>query len=343
MNLTTRVVPIGLRMVSPLVTGHGTVGVRRGLIVALDDGELTGWGEASPLPGWSRDTLDETHEALRSAAAAVERNGDVPTALAELRDRPYARAAMAGAWADLRAKQDGLPLATWLAPERLAEVPVNAVVEAASVEAVEAAVAAARADGCTTVKLKVGIGDRANDVERVRAVRRVGPEVAIRLDANQAWDRDTAIDVLRSVATEEIAWCEEPTALVDDFRAIEAATGVVIAADESVAGETELRLALDRGVSVVVVKPQAIGGPDRARDFAGLIGDSGGTLVVTSFMDSAVGVAHALHVAAAFGGPVAHGLATSGLLADDVGPTVPVEAGMMRLPSAPGIGFDPSV
>ena len=343
MTLATRIVPVTLQLVSPIVTGHGAIGHRRGLLLALTDGELTGWGEAAPLPGWSNDTLDVTDTALRSATSDVRDDRDVPTALASLRDRPHARAALSGAWADLRSRRDGLPLAPSLSPDWLTEVPVNALIDAASVDAVDGKARAVVAAGFTTVKMKVGAGDPATDVERVRAVRRAAPDVVLRLDANRAWDRETAVEVLRRVAEHDIAWCEEPTPLVDEFGSIESATGVPIAADESIVGQTDLRLALDLDVSVVVIKPQAIGGPDRAAVFTELVDGAGATVVVTSFMDSVVGVAHALHVAAAFGSPVAHGLATGSMLAEDVGPPLNVDAGRMRLPTAPGIGIDPTV
>jgi o-succinylbenzoate synthase len=340
-TLAVRIEPTRLRLVSVVATGHGAIRFRTGVLVGLDDGEHVGWGEASPLPGWSSVTLVDTERAARAALEGVYRDTDMAGVIASLHSHPYARAAVSGAWADLRARRGGLPLALSLSSRRVESVAVNALLGASDPELLEREAAVAVAEGYTTLKLKVGATAPAIDVERIRAARRGGPEAGLRLDANQAWDRETAIDVLRRVVDQDIEWCEEPTPFLDEFGSIESAAGTRVAADESLVTDGDLRHALALGMSVVVLKPQAVGGPDRAAGIAKLASEAGAVVVVTSFMDSAVGVAHAVHVASAFGSPVAHGLATARLLADDIGPAPVVESGAIRLPTSPGIGFEP--
>ncbi len=343
MTLTVRIEALRLPLVSVLATGHGAIRHRSSLLLALDDGEHVGWGEASPLPGWSNHTLVETDRALRASLEHVHVDADIAAAIASLHRHPHARAAVSGAWADLSARRDVLPLAPSLSGLWRNEVPVNALLAGADRETLEAEAASALASGLTTIKLKVGASDPTTDIERIRAVRRSAPDVSLRLDANQGWDRATAIDVLGQVVEEDVAWCEEPTEFLDEFGSIESASGVRVAVDESIVSDTDLRHALAMGLSVVVIKPQAVGGPDRAAGSAALAADSGATVVFTAFMDSAVGVSHALAVASAFGSPVAHGLATTGLLASDVGPTPAIEEGQMLVSTSPGIGFHPQI
>ena len=73
--------------------------------------------------------------------------------------------------------------------------------------------------------------------------------------------------------------------------------------------------------------------------------DAGASAVVTSFLDSAVGIAHALHVAAAVDAAAsrgrAHGLATASLVAGDVAEAPPVVAGAMAVPASGGLGLAP--
>jgi o-succinylbenzoate synthase len=342
-TLSIRIEAIRLPLVSVLATGHGAIRHRKSLLLALDDGEHVGWGEASPLPGWSTGSLVETERALRASLEGVRGDDDIADAIASLHEHQHARAAVSGAWADLGARRDDLPLAASLSGRWRADVAVNALLGGADRETLETEAAVAVASGFTTVKLKVGASAPATDIERIRAVRRTAPDVSLRLDANQGWDRTTAIDVLSQVVEEDVAWCEEPTRFLDEFGSIESATGVPVAVDESIATATELRRALAMGLSVVIIKPQAVGGPDRAAISAELAADSGATVVFTSFMDSAVGVSHALHVASAFGGPVAHGLVTTGLLGADVGPSPAVEDGQMLVSTSPGIGFHPQI
>ena len=57
--------PFRLGLKAPLVTGGVTVRDRAGILVSLSADGLVGWGEASPLPGWSRTSLHDTETALR--------------------------------------------------------------------------------------------------------------------------------------------------------------------------------------------------------------------------------------------------------------------------------------
>jgi o-succinylbenzoate synthase len=342
-SLAVRIESFRSRLVAALHTGFGPIRERTGFLVGLDDGTHVGWGDASPLPGWSIDSVAATERALRQTLALVTTDTDVTAALEHLDEHPHARAAVAGAWADLRARRDGVPLAASLSDGWRREVEVNAVLTASEPRTLEADAAAAVASGFGSLKLKVGTGDPVGDIERIRAARRGGPGAEIRLDANRAWDRETAVETLRAVAEADVAWCEEPTSNPGEFNSIEAATGVRVAIDESVRTESDLLAALTSGIAVVVLKPQALGGPDRAERVARRAHDSGATVVVTSFMDSAIGVAHALHAASAFGDPIAHGLATASLLEDDVGPSPTVRHGTISLSRAAGLGVDPEI
>ena len=345
--------PFRLALRSPFVTGTVSVRHRAGFLVSLTCEGHTGWGEASPLPGWSRNTLLQTESALRRALQDIGsgREEAVEAAIESLEAAPHARAAITGAWVDLRARHAGLPLAAHLVADKNAApaslVAVNALVAASEPSEVEQAVRDALAKGFGVVKLKVGGAEPAVDIERVRAARTAlgsGPE--LRLDANGAWDEDTALDVLARVQGCDIAFCEEPVAGIEAIATLGRRSPVPVAVDESVRGELDAVQALALGVQTIVVKPQALGGPDVAMSIAARCCEAGASVVVTSFLDSAVGLAHALHVAAAsdaaFPGAAAHGLATAGLLGQDVAVPPPVVAGTMSLPASPGLGVDPA-
>ena len=96
---------------------------------------------------------------------------------------------------------------------------------------------------------------------------------------------------------------------------------------------------------ILVVKPQALGGPDVALSISRQAYQAAASVTVTSFLDSAVGVAHALHVAAVVDASAprcrTHGLATAGLLSADVAEPVPVVDGAMAVPGASGLGLAP--
>lgn len=344
--------PFRLALRAPLVTGGVAVRFRAGFLVALTADGITGWGEASPLPGWSLTTLLETEAALRRTLDGIEAGGEVALddLLNGLAGAPHARAGVAGAWADLRARRAGQSLADRLSRDHgrevAAAVMVNSLVAAPEPSEVEEAAGEAVGAGFSAVKLKVGAADPVVDVERVRAARSgLGPDAELRLDANGAWDPVTAVDVLDRVQACDIAYCEEPVTGIDAIAAVGGRSGVPVAVDESIRDEAGAAQALELGVGTLIVKPQVLGGPDVALAVAARAREAGASAVVTSFLDSAVGVAHALHVAAAVDAAAprrrVHGLATASLLATDVAEAPVVVAGAMAVPRAHGLGLAP--
>ena len=349
--------PFRLALRAPLVTGGVSVRHRAGFLVALSADGITGWGEASPLPGWSRTTLLETEAALRRTLDAVKAGGEAALdgLLDDLAGTPHARAGIAGAWADLQARRAGRSLAEHLAadpacaPARsvpASSVAVNALMAAPEPSEVEEAARDAVNSGFSTVKLKVGAADLVVDIDRVRAARAgLGPAAELRLDANGTWDPATALAVLDRVQDCDIAYCEEPVTGIEAIAAVGGRSPVPVAADESIRDEAGAVQALELGVGTLIVKPQALGGPDVALAVAARAREAGASAVVTSFLDSAVGVAHGLHVAAAVDAAAsrrrAHGLATASLLATDVAEVPVVVAGAMAVPASGGLGLAP--
>jgi L-alanine-DL-glutamate epimerase-like enolase superfamily enzyme len=209
-------------------------------------------------------------------------------------------------------------------------VPVNATV--ARPDAAEAAEAARRAvaAGFGCVKLKVGVAaSAAAEIERIAMVRdAIGPGVALRLDANGAWGVDDAIAILRAAARFDLDLVEQPVAVddLDGLARVHRECGVPIGADEAVtdlaAAEAILRL---EAADVLVVKPMPVGGLRAARRIVELARDAGVGATVTTTLETGVGVAAALHLAATLPPPIRPcGLATlpllaSALLADGVG------------------------
>ena len=372
--MRTEIHPFRVALRSPFVTGGVSVRFRSGFLVSITAGGLTGWGEASPLPGWSRNSLLQTETALRPALEAIGTDAEsaVVAVIASLEHAPHARAAVAGAWADLQARQAGTTLAAHLVestgagrsrstgagraetsgkgrsgPAPYEEVAVNALVTADEPDDVGSEAHEAVEAGFRAVKLKVGRAEPATDVDRVRAARAgLGPEAELRLDANGAWDQATAVEVLGRVQDCNIAYCEEPVAGIEAIAAVGRRSRIPVAVDESIRTESDAVRALELGVSTLIVKPQALGGPDVALAIAARTREAQASVVVTSFLDSAVGLAHALHVAAAVDAAASHrqvhGLATAELLAEDLAAPPPIASGAMPLPSSSGLGVTPA-
>ena len=204
------------------------------------------------------------------------------------------------------------------APVR-SRVPVNTTVPA--VDPATARELVVRS-GCRTAKVKVAAPgeDLAADVSRVAAVRdALGPGGAIRVDANGAWDVETAVLAIKRLdaAAGGLEYVEQPCRTLDELREVRSRVEVALAADESVRTAADpARIAGLEAVDVVVVKVQPLGGVQRALE---VVAAAGLPAVVSSALETSVGLAAGVALAAALPElPYACGLGTATLLAGDV-------------------------
>ncbi|WP_270887321.1 o-succinylbenzoate synthase [Pedococcus sp. 5OH_020] len=210
----------------------------------------------------------------------------------------------------------------WPAPLR-SRVPVNATVPAIGPERVREVLA--RFEGAVTAKVKVAEPGQSlsDDLNRVAAVRDVlGPQGRIRVDANGAWSVREASDALSRLASYGLEYAEQPCAAVGDLRELRlrlarAGLDVLVAADESIRkAEDPLRVAREEAADIVVVKVAPLGG---VRHASQLVAACGLPAVVSSALDTSVGIAAGVALAAALPElPYACGLGTVALLEGDV-------------------------
>lgn len=203
-------------------------------------------------------------------------------------------------------------------PLRRDSVPVNATLPAVPVERVHDVLA--RFGSWRTVKIKVAERGQTlrDDLARVRAVRDAHPEARIRIDANAGWDLEQAERALRELAVFDLEYAEQPVASVEDLARLRGRVeGIKIAADESIRKASDpLRVAELDAADVIVVKVQPLGGAARALD---IIRDTGLPAVVSSALETSVGLAEGVRLAAALDDlPYDCGLATGALLTTDV-------------------------
>lgn len=207
----------------------------------------------------------------------------------------------------------------WPAPLR-SEIPVNVTVPAVDGPAAHAVVL--RGDGCRTAKVKVAERGRPEheDVERVAAVRdALGPGGRVRVDANGAWDVDTAVRMIGLLdrAAGGLEYVEQPCPTLDELAAVRRRVDVPIAADESIRrAEDPLRVVVAGAADIAVLKVAPLGGVRAALEIAERCGLP---VVVSSALETSVGLAAGLALAAALPElPYACGLATLSLLDGDV-------------------------
>lgn len=198
-------------------------------------------------------------------------------------------------------------------------IPINCTVPAV---APAQAHAIAADSGCSTAKVKVAEPGQSptDDLDRVAAVRdALGFSGAIRVDANAAWDVETAVARIRELdrAAGGLEYVEQPCPGIDELAAVRRRVDVRIAADESIRrADDPLRVAVAGAADVAVLKATPLGGVERALHVAEA---SGLPCVVSSAVESSVGLGAQLALAGALPElPFACGLGTVALLDGDV-------------------------
>ncbi|MET0303990.1 MAG: o-succinylbenzoate synthase [Microbacteriaceae bacterium] len=200
-------------------------------------------------------------------------------------------------------------------------IPVNATLPAVGADRV--AEVLDRFGPCRTVKVKVAERGQvlADDVARVRAVRdHLGPEGRIRIDANGAWNVDEAEHAAHELSPFDLEYLEQPCASVDELAELRERLRdwqLPIAADESVRKASDpLAVARAGAADLLVIKAQPLGGIRAALD---IVAAAGLSAVVSSAIDTSVGLSMGAHLAAAL--PELEfdcGLGTAALLGGDV-------------------------
>ena len=330
-----------LRLREPWVTAHGEVNERELLAVTLADADgPEGYGEAAPLERYDGVSVQRVEGALgryREVLASAEGLTGVQMVEACRRadELPQALAAIDMALWDRAGRRAGRPIAALLTDTPASAVDVNATIGAADREGAARQALAAVEAGYGCIKLKVGVGDDAGRVAAVRAA--AGAEIALRLDANGAWSVEEAVRAIEALAPAGLELVEEPTHGLRNVREVRERVSTRIAIDETAAEHG----ALGAGVAdAVCLKIGRCGGISGLLAAATLVRASGAEPYVASTLDGPLGIAAALHAAAALAsrGPVpACGLATLQMFAD-VDDQLPVDGGRIALPSAPGLG-----
>ena len=206
-------------------------------------------------------------------------------------------------------------------PASVSSLRVNATLPSVSVEQVPDVLA--RFPGARTVKVKVAdpASTVADDAARVGAVRKaLGPEGRIRVDANGAWTVDEAEHAIHAFARHDLEYVEQPCATIEELAEIRRRVkymGVPIAADESVRKAADpLAVVAAKAADILVLKAQPLGGIAAA---VGIAREAGLPVVVSSALETSVGISMGAHLAAALGEQEYDaGLGTAALLAADI-------------------------
>lgn len=292
----------------PFAIATGVQDCCQGVLLELaTDSGLSGWGEGVPLPLLTGETLPGCLAALQEVLlpAVLGEDGRALESLGRRLDRllvghPAARCALDLALHDLASRSLGVSPWVLLGGSNRPVATNYSIGLATPEEAAEQARALVEQD-YVCIKLKVG-QDPDLDVERVRAVRAaVGPEIALRVDANEGWNYLQARRFLQRAEGFQLQLVEQPLARADweGLRRLRQLGLAPIAADESLRGVQEARhLAALEAVDIFNIKLMKCGGIRAAREIITLARAHGISLMIGGMVgESSIAVAAATAVA----------------------------------------------
>jgi O-succinylbenzoate synthase len=279
-----------IRLKEPALTRPGLIlRDRDSLLISIEteDGRV-GWGEAAPLPGFSRDTLSDVLAAARGLALEVVTDRSAsPVESSRFFDEstipdrfPSLQFALATAFDALSP--------SWT--NGGGSVTTTRLIQGSS-DSTLADAAAAAAGGYRALKVKVGRQRVTDDVAWIRAVRtHVGPGIELRVDANRAWSLSEAMQFAEGTAHLDVSYLEEPLHNVEHLERLARETGLPVALDETLVNETiSADWQIPEYVDVLVLKPTLLG--RRMRPLIERARTSGVRAVMSSCYETGVGTA----------------------------------------------------
>ncbi len=269
---------------------------REGLLVQLIVGEREGWGEIAPLPGFSLETLSEAQQAAENWLSHWCHS--------EMQSESALPSVAFGLSCALMELAGTLPVAThWRTAALCTGDP-------------DALFARLQQLPHGTAKMKVGWYEAVRDGMVASLLLEALPDLHLRLDANRRWTPEKARQFARHLAPElrcRIDFLEEPCQRREDSRQFAAETGIAIAWDES-ARATDFQLQAEPGVAAIVIKPTLTGSISRVSQQVAQVQALGMKAVISSSIESSLGLTQLAGLAQSLTPDVVPGLDTLDLL-----------------------------
>jgi len=335
---------------SPVATSLGIFTHAASLLVRVhcSDG-LYGTGESSPIGAITGESQDTSLAAAQDLGRnLIGKNPyEIEARMAEMagsfRFTSATRAAFDLAMYDLLGKRADMPLYALLGGKKRT-IRTDITLPMVAPEAMAELATQYIREGYDALKIKLGTG-RKEDIARVKHIRQaVGPDVALRLDANQAWDYPTAAGILRAIETDDIQYCEQPVPHWDhdSLKRLRQNCSIPIMADESLFDHRDaFRLAQAQAVDYFNIKLAKSGGIHAALKINAIGEAAGIRCMVGCMFETRLGLSAAAHLASAKPNIIFADLDSSLYHASDpILGGIQLSSGRIELPDAPGLGAD---
>jgi L-alanine-DL-glutamate epimerase-like enolase superfamily enzyme len=311
---------------------------------------LVGMGECSAFPLLVGETQNTCFEVAQDFARLLKGKDplDIPGRMKDLNTyiafNTTVKSAFDIAFHDLKAKAAGVPLYKILGG-KIKTIQTDLTIGIDTPEKMEETAREFIRNGVRIIKVKLGKNGE-EDIDRVRRIRHaVGPEIGLRLDANQGWDFDTAVHALNAMAPYDIQFCEQPIHhdydhLLPDLHR---RSPIKIMADESVFNHQDAeRLILAGGIDYINIKLAKSAGILGAIAIADTAAKHGIPCMLGGMVESRLALTAKVHLAMSHDNIIFYDLDTCllGQLEDPVTGGAVYRNYFLELPEGPGLDAD---
>lgn len=337
-------------MIEPFTISLGVISEASYLFVRIKtNGGVDGWGETTPISQITGDSPGINAAAARDLAKLalgkdpLDIEGRVTEMARFLAFNTSVRAAFDMALYDVAGKAAGLPLYALLGG-RSRRLQTDVTIGIGEPEKMAARAAELARAGVSAIKVKLGT-TADEDVRRIESIREaIGPDLPLRIDANQGWDFPTAAVVLRRLESSGIEYCEQPIAHwdLDGFRRLRERVSIPIMADESVFDHHDaFKLTAGGCCDYLNIKLAKSGGIHTALKINAVAEACGARCMLGCMMETRLGLTAAAHVISAR--PNIRYVDLDGHLQLEEDPVIGGarwDGSTITLPDGPGIGAD---
>ncbi|MDD3558670.1 MAG: o-succinylbenzoate synthase [Melioribacteraceae bacterium] len=311
----------------PILTSKFKLNERSGLIIRLEDSNGNiGYGEASPLDGFSNETLDEAENEIKSF---INQNVDFnvefdPTtktyksANTDIKSPSFSLAFEQALFSLMLVS--GYSSLESFGLEAIHEIKFNGLVditgESNTLERIEGLLK----QGFDTIKLKIGRENFHDDLNLLKSIdARFGNGVNLRLDVNGKWSKEEAVENLNGLDGFNIEYVEQPCKKLEDLISLLNHSPVKIAVDESIKNINQLNdLVNTSAFTNIVVKPMQLGNFFELIRIIERSKDSGKNIILSSTFETNLGKLVLLFLSQFGDHKVCHGFATDGIFEKNI-------------------------
>jgi O-succinylbenzoate synthase len=341
---------VRMKLKSAFTTSYGSYLDREAILVEMEDGDgHTGWGEGAAFstPWYTEETVETSWHMIRDFLAPallrqpVDHPEQIPSRFAQVRRNPMAKAALETAAWDLYARREGLSLSRVLGGVRSDIESGVAVGLQPSPNELYRTLEAYLVEGYKRVKVKIKPG---SDVDLLRGIRSRFPDVPLMADANSAYSLQDA-DHLKRLDEFNLLLLEQPLGEDDivDHAKLQQLIRTPVCLDESIVTYEDARNALELdSCRIINLKIGRVGGLTEARRIHDLCAARGVPVWCGGMLETGVGRAHNIALASLPNFTIPGDISASSRYweRDVIVPEVVVRDGKIRVPDAPGIGFE---